>query len=100
MTPRAEKAKTRKAKTTKAKTPTAKRTTRESAAPPSRQTTAERVSDALEWLEKRGSARVRDDMSKRYGITAPKAFGVSVGAIQPLRSHPARVEQGRAVEQP
>ena len=46
--------------------------------------TAERVSAALAWLERRGSKRVRDDMLSRYGITAPKAYGVPVGAIQQL----------------
>ncbi|HUF34542.1 MAG TPA: DNA alkylation repair protein [Gemmatimonadales bacterium] len=43
-----------------------------------------RVREALEWLERRGSARTRDEMLTRYGITAPKAFGVSVGTIQQL----------------
>jgi 3-methyladenine DNA glycosylase AlkD len=46
--------------------------------------TAERVTDALAWLERRGSKRVRDDMRFRYGITAPKAYGVPVGTIQQL----------------
>ena len=43
-----------------------------------------RVREALEWLEQRGSARTREEMLTRYGITAPKAFGVSVGTIQQL----------------
>jgi 3-methyladenine DNA glycosylase AlkD len=46
--------------------------------------TAGRVKDALAWLERRGSKRVRDDMLSRYGITAPKAYGVPVGKIQQL----------------
>ena len=46
--------------------------------------TAERVTDALAWLERRGSKRVRDDMRFCYGITAPKAYGVPVGTIQQL----------------
>ena len=46
--------------------------------------TAERVSEALAWLERRGSKRVREDMLSRYGITAPKAYGVAVGTIQQL----------------
>ena len=46
--------------------------------------TAERVREALRWLERRGTKRVRDDMLTRYGVTAPKAYGVSVGAIQQL----------------
>jgi len=46
--------------------------------------TAERVREALRWLERRGTKRVRDDMLTRYGITAPRAYGVSVGAIQQL----------------
>ena len=46
--------------------------------------TAERVQSALAWLERRGSKRVREDMLSRYGITAPKAYGVPVGTIQQL----------------
>jgi len=46
--------------------------------------TAERVREALRWLERRGTKRTRDDMLTRYGITAPKAYGVPVGAIQQL----------------
>ena len=47
-------------------------------------TTAERVRGALGWLERRGSKRVREEMESRYGIVAPKAYGVPVGAIQQL----------------
>lgn len=46
--------------------------------------TAGRVTEALTWLERRGSRRVRDDMDRRYGIKATKAYGVSVAAIQQL----------------
>jgi 3-methyladenine DNA glycosylase AlkD len=46
--------------------------------------TAERVDEALRWLERRGTKKVREDMLTRYGITAPQAFGVSVGTIQQL----------------
>ena len=46
--------------------------------------TAGRVRESLAWLERRGSKRVRDDMLSRYGITAPKAYGVPVGTIQQL----------------
>jgi 3-methyladenine DNA glycosylase AlkD len=46
--------------------------------------TAGRVRESLSWLERRGSKRVRDDMLSRYGITAPKAYGVPVGTIQQL----------------
>ena len=42
----------------------------------------ERVRAVLDRLERQGSARIREDMLKRYGIVAPKAYGVSVGAIQ------------------
>jgi 3-methyladenine DNA glycosylase AlkD len=45
---------------------------------------ATRVREVLRWLERRGSERRRDDMAKRYGINAPKSFGVSVGTIQQL----------------
>jgi 3-methyladenine DNA glycosylase AlkD len=46
--------------------------------------TPEQVREALAWLERRGSKRVREEMLTRYGITAPKAFGVPVGVIQQL----------------
>lgn len=42
-----------------------------------------RVDAALAWLKRRGSKRNRDGMA-RYGIVAPKAFGVSVSMIQQL----------------
>ena len=42
------------------------------------------VREALAWLERRGSQRTREEMLSRYGITAPKAYGVPVGAIQQL----------------
>jgi 3-methyladenine DNA glycosylase AlkD len=45
---------------------------------------ADRVREALSWLERRGSRSVQVAMLKRYGITAPKAYGVPVGAIQQL----------------
>ena len=45
---------------------------------------ADRVADAIAWLEHRGSKRVLDDMSTRYGIHTTKAFGVGVGTIQQL----------------
>jgi hypothetical protein len=40
----------------------------------------DRVTDALAWLEQRGSRRVVDDVSTRYGIHTTKAYGVGVGA--------------------
>jgi 3-methyladenine DNA glycosylase AlkD len=43
-----------------------------------------RVREVLGRLERQGRARVREDMLKRYGIVAPKAYGVPVGAIQQL----------------
>ena len=46
--------------------------------------TTQRVREALTWLERRGSRRTREEMPTRYGITAPKAFGVSVGTIKQL----------------
>ena len=42
-----------------------------------------RVGDALAWLERRGTKRNRDGMA-RYGIVAPKSFGVSVATIRDL----------------
>jgi 3-methyladenine DNA glycosylase AlkD len=41
------------------------------------------VGEALAWLERRGTKRNRDGMA-RYGIVAPKSFGVSVAAIREL----------------
>jgi len=46
-------------------------------------TTNDRVGEALAWLKRRGTKRNRDAML-RYGIIAPKAFGVSVGDIKKL----------------
>jgi 3-methyladenine DNA glycosylase AlkD len=46
-------------------------------------TTPPRVDDVLATLERRGSKRDRDGMA-RYGIIAPKAFGVSVATIRQL----------------
>jgi 3-methyladenine DNA glycosylase AlkD len=43
-----------------------------------------RVDDAVAWLEKRGSKRIVDEMSTRYGIHTTKAFGIRVGTIQQL----------------
>lgn len=43
-----------------------------------------RVALALQWLERRGSDKVRREMLTRYGITASKAYGVPVGMIQKL----------------
>jgi len=45
---------------------------------------AERVREVLGRLERRGSARIREDMRSRYGIIAPKAYGVPMGEIQRL----------------
>lgn len=41
----------------------------------------ERVVEMLRWLERRGTKRNRDGMA-RYGIVAPKVFGVSVGDLR------------------
>lgn len=46
--------------------------------------TTDRVRDALAWLERKGSKRVREEALKRYGIVAPKSFGVPIGVIQQL----------------
>jgi 3-methyladenine DNA glycosylase AlkD len=46
--------------------------------------TKTRSTEALAWLERRGSKRVRDEMDPRYGIFAEKAFGVPVRDIQAL----------------
>ena len=42
-----------------------------------------RVASTLEWLERRGTKANRDGMA-RYGLVAPKVFGVSVGNVQTL----------------
>jgi 3-methyladenine DNA glycosylase AlkD len=46
--------------------------------------TAERVREALAYLERKGSRRVREEALTRYGITAPRSFGVRVGEVQKL----------------
>jgi 3-methyladenine DNA glycosylase AlkD len=40
-----------------------------------------RVADVVQWLERRGSARVRDGMA-RYGLPSDRAFGVPIGVMQ------------------
>ena len=44
---------------------------------------ADRVNEALRWLERRGTKRNREGMA-RYGIVTPKVFGVSMATMQPL----------------
>jgi 3-methyladenine DNA glycosylase AlkD len=41
------------------------------------------TAEALAWLKKNGARRTVEGMA-RYGITAPRAFGVTVGALQKL----------------
>jgi 3-methyladenine DNA glycosylase AlkD len=43
----------------------------------------ETVQEVLAWLKRRGSTRNREGMA-RYGIVAPKVFGVSVGSLRQL----------------
>lgn len=43
---------------------------------------AARVKEALAWLEREGSSRIRADMAPRYGIHTEKAFGVAVGSLR------------------
>ena len=50
---------------------------------------ADRVREVLAWLKRHGTKRNREGMA-RYGIVAPKAFGVSVGAIQQLAKRVGR----------
>ena len=47
-------------------------------------TTSSRVSDALGWLERHGSKRIRDELEPRYGITTVNAYGVAIRDIQTL----------------
>ncbi len=56
---------------------------------PARRNLEADVRAALAWLERRGSRRNRDGMA-RYGIVAPKAFGVSMAKMETLatRLHP------------
>jgi 3-methyladenine DNA glycosylase AlkD len=49
--------------------------------------TEERVTEALRWLERRGTKRNREGMA-RYGIVSPKIFGVSVADV---RAHGQRL---------
>jgi 3-methyladenine DNA glycosylase AlkD len=46
-------------------------------------TIEDRVADVLKWLDRRGTKRNRDGMA-RYGIVAPRAFGVSVGDLREI----------------
>ena len=60
-------------------------------ATPAKRDTANQLAYALKWMEKRGTKRNRDGLS-RYGITAKKVFGISVGDMRKLakelgRSH-------------
>src|SRR5262245_57438189 len=43
----------------------------------------ELTAEALAWLESHGTKKTRDGMA-RYGITAAKAYGVTVGDIRRL----------------
>jgi 3-methyladenine DNA glycosylase AlkD len=43
---------------------------------------ADQVREVLDWLEGNGEKRIREEMMPRYGINAPKSFGVSVGAMR------------------
>jgi 3-methyladenine DNA glycosylase AlkD len=43
----------------------------------------DRVDQVLKWLERRGRKRNREGMA-RYGIVAPRVFGVSVAALREL----------------
>jgi 3-methyladenine DNA glycosylase AlkD len=43
----------------------------------------DRVDKTLSWLEKRGSKRNRDGMA-RYGIVAPRVYGVSMATMKSL----------------
>ena len=59
---------------------------------PQRTPPATRVRGVLAELERRGSKATRDGMA-RYGIRAPRAFGVTLGAVQEMakaegRDHP------------
>lgn len=52
----------------------------------------DQVAYALAWLKKNANDKTREEMSTRYGITAKKAFGVSMANMQRLakelgRSH-------------
>lgn len=42
------------------------------------------VKAALTWLEEHSSKKIREEMLPRYGIDAPKAFGVSVANLHKL----------------
>jgi 3-methyladenine DNA glycosylase AlkD len=48
------------------------------------------VPEVLQWLEKHGSKKVREEMLTRYGITAPKAWGVKVGMLHKLAKQVGR----------
>lgn len=45
---------------------------------------SKRVAEALAWLERHGSKRVRDEMGPRYGVFVENAYGVPMRDIQAL----------------
>jgi len=53
-------------------------------APNSKTSVSRNVEETLAWLERRGSKKNRDGMA-RYGITAKKAYGVSMATMLGLR---------------
>jgi len=53
-------------------------------APNSKPSVSHNVEETLAWLERRGSKKNRDGMA-RYGITAKKAYGVSMATMLGLR---------------
>lgn len=64
----------------KAKTKT---TRAKSVLPPPARPLPERLRAALAWLERAGAKKTREGMA-RYGIVAPKAFGVPMSTMQQL----------------
>lgn len=47
-------------------------------------TTSERLRNALDWLEREGSARTREENLTRYAIDPPKSYGVPMAKMQKL----------------
>jgi len=50
------------------------------------------VAETLAWLERRGTKKTRDGMA-RYGITAKKAYGVTMGTMLGLRKKLGRDQE-------
>lgn len=64
---------------------------------PVKKKTGSEADSALAWLEAHGSEAIRDQYGPRYGIHAPKAFGVSMAHLKVLAKKLGRNHELAAV---